>query len=176
MRHLRHPIAVLVIACCALVACGGDDAPSADAGGISSVAQVSSDGSGSDAGADATQPAGGGAVDCAAVKEALAKIIINWQVVIGLSNTASSEWAGIPLGSIASFGEQLATVTTALGSDADAAEALSFMSGANDIVQRGIGGDAAAQDDLATYMGTDTGVNLAKQLAISVAYQNAGCK
>ncbi len=175
MHHLRHSIAALVIACCVLASCGGDSTPSADAGGTPTVAGATGDTSG--AGADATQPASsGGAVDCAAVKDALAKIIINWQVFIGLTNTASTEWAQIPLGTIATMGDQLATVTAALGSDADAGAALAFMSGANDIVQRGLGGDAAAQADLAAYMGTDTGSNLAKQLPISVAYQNAGCK
>jgi hypothetical protein len=74
------------------------------------------------------------------------------------------------------FGDQLATVKTALGSDANAAAALSFMSGANDIVARGLGGDAAAQTDLAKYMGTDVTASIGKQLPISLAYQNAGCK
>ena len=177
MRQIRHHVVVLVaISCCLLGACGSKSNSADDSNSDSSAAAAPSDTSG--AGADATQPAtgGGGTVDCAAVKEALAKIIINWQVTIGLSNTPVTDWATIPLGSITTFGDQLATVTTALGSDADAAAALAFMSGANDIIQKGIGGDAAAQADLETYMGVDTGANLAKQLPISAAYQNAGCK
>ena len=74
------------------------------------------------------------------------------------------------------FGDQLAALTAALGSDGDAASALSYMSGANDIVKRGLGGDSAAQADLAAYMGTDVGANVGKQLPISIAYENAGCK
>jgi hypothetical protein len=102
-------------------------------------------------------------------------MIVNWQVVIGLTNSPTSEWAQVPLGTIPKFGDQLAAITAALGSDADAAAALKFMSGANDIVQRGLGGDAAAQADLVTYMGTDISASVGKQLPISLAYSNAGC-
>ena len=137
------------------------------------IAQAPSD----TAGGDVTQPpAGGGNVDCAALQTNLADIVVNWQVVIGMTNSPSSEWAQIPLGSVAKFGDQLAAVNSQLGSDAAAAEALSYMSGANDIVVRGLGGDAAAQADLKEYMGSDVGVNVGKQLPISIAYQNAGCK
>ncbi|MEO8265076.1 MAG: hypothetical protein ABI706_06130, partial [Ilumatobacteraceae bacterium] len=148
-------------------------------GGNATVAQASSDTSGAaatPAGADATQPpAASGKVDCAGLKDALASMIVNWQVVIGLSNSPTSEWAQIPIGTIAKFGDQLAAMTATLGSDADASDALSFMSGANDIVQRGLGGDTAAQADLATYMGADISASIGKQLPISLAYSNAGC-
>jgi hypothetical protein len=174
MRLLRHPLAALVLICCVLAACGSDK-PAATAT-ASTVAQASSDTSGS-SGADATQPpSAGGNVDCTALQSNLADIVINWQVVIGLTNSPSSEWASVPIGSIVKFGDQLAAVTAALGSDADAAAALSYMSGANDIVVRGLGGDSAAQAALATYLGTDVGVNVGKQLPISLAYSNAGCK
>jgi hypothetical protein len=173
MRQLRHPLVALVLACCALGACGSDDKPSA----VGSDATVA-EGPAETAGADATEPpsGGGGDLDCAALKDNLANMSINWQVTIGLTNSASSEWAEIPIGSVAQFGDQLAVITAALGSDADAAEALSFMSGANDIVQRGLGGDAAAQADLSAYLGTDIGSNVGKQIPIVSAYQNAGCE
>jgi hypothetical protein len=176
MRQTRHSLAALIVlTCLALGACGsggGSDTPAAAAGSESTAAGAPVD----TTGAAAAQPATGGSIDCAAVKAALAKIIINWQVTIGLPNTPSAQWATLPQGTITEFGDQLATVTSALSSDADAAEALQFMSGANDIVQRGVGGDAAAQADLAAYMGTDTGANFAKQSKIAVAYQHAGCK
>ena len=174
MRQIRHHvIALVIIGCCALSACGSGSKQAAAIEGDSTVAAAADDGSA----ADATQPASaGGSIDCAAVKAALAKIIINWQVVIGLSNTPSTEWATIPLGTLSEFGDQLTTVTAAVASDPDAAAALEFMSGANDIVVKGVGGDAAAQADLATYMGVDTGANFAKQQAIATAYQRAGCK
>ena len=171
MRLPRHPLAALAIICCVLVACGSDK-PAATLSS-STVAQAPADSSGG----DATQPpSAGGDVDCAALKLNLADMLVNWQVVIGLSNSPSTEWASIPLGSIAKFGDQLAVINAALGSDSAAAAALSYMSGANDIVERGLGGDAAAQADLAAYMGTDIGANVGKQLPISIAYQDAGCK
>jgi hypothetical protein len=178
MRQTRHSLAALVVLTCfALGACGsgggGDDTPAAAAGSDATAAGAPIDTAGA---AAAQQPATGGSIDCAAVKAALAKIIINWQVVIGLPNTATTQWATLPQGTLSEFGDQLATVTAALSSDADAADALQFMSGANEIVQRGLGGDAAAQADLAAYMGTDTGANFAKQSKIAVAYQHAGCK
>jgi hypothetical protein len=174
MFQLRHRLAAVVIACCVVAACGSDGEPAAVAGGDSTVAQPLPDSS--SAGAEATQPASaGGDVDCAALKDNLSNMAINWQVVIGLRNSPSTEWAQIPLGSIAKFGDQLAVITAALGSDADAAAALAFMSGANDIVERGLGGDAAAQADLAAYMGADVAANVGKQLPIVLAYDKLGC-
>jgi hypothetical protein len=174
---LRLPLAALAITCSVLGACGSDK-PAATVGG-SSVAPPTlgyAGGDGASSGADATQPAqAGGNADCAALKANLADILVNWQLVIGLSNSPTSEWTNIPLGSLPKFGDQLAAVKAGLGSDANAAAALTYMSGANDIVVRGVGGDAAAQADLAAYMGTDIAANVGKQLPISIAYQNAGC-
>ena len=170
MRLPRHPLAALAILCCALVACGSNK-PAATVGS-STIAPASAGSSGADA-TQPPQPAGN--VDCTALKTNLADIVVNWQLVIGLSNSPTSEWKQIPLGSLPKFGDQLAAVKTALGSDANATTALSYMSGANDIVARGLGGDSAAQADLAAYMGTDIAANVGKQLPISIAFQNAGC-
>jgi hypothetical protein len=177
MRLIRRPLAALIIACCVLGACSSDK-PAAKKASSANTAQESSDSSGSDtAGEDATQPpAAGGDVDCAALQLNLADILVNWQVVLGLSNSEPSEWAKIPLGSLPKFGDQLIAVTAALGSDTDAANSLTYMSGANDIVQRGVGGDATAKADLAAYLGTDVTANISKQIPISIAYENAGCK
>ncbi len=170
---LRRRLAALAIICSMLGACGSDK-PAATVGG-SSVAP-STLGDVASSGADATQPApASGNADCAALKTNLADILVNWQLVIGLSNSPTSEWTTIPLGSLPKFGDQLAAVNAGLGSDANAAAALSYMSGANDIVVRGFGGDSAAQADLTAYMGTDISANVGKQLPISIAYQNAGC-
>jgi hypothetical protein len=180
MRMTRHPFTALVIVCVALSACGSDK-PAATASG-STVAQASSDTSAASpasaaAGGDTTQPAsgGGGNVDCAALKTNMADMAINWQVVIGLSRTPTSEWPQTPIGSITKFGDQLTAITAALSDDSDAADALSFMAGANDIVARGLGGDSTAQADLTTYLGTDITALVSKQLPISLAYSNAGC-
>ena len=172
MRLLRHPITALILISCVLGACGSDK-PAAQLGGPSITT-----GSGTDAtsGGDATlPPQGGGAADCAAMKTALPDILVNWQLVIGLSRSPTSEWPTIPLGSLPKFGDQLAVVKAGLGSDADAVASLEYMSGANDIVARGMGGDTAAQADLAAYMGTDITANVGKQLPISLAYSKAGC-
>jgi hypothetical protein len=172
MRLRRHSLIGFIVICSALGACGSDDKPAA----VESDSTIAAAPAGDTSGADATQPAaGGGDVDCAALKNALASMLVNWQVVIGLTNSPASGWADIPLGTIPQFGAQLETITAALGSDAEATDALSFMSGANDIVQRGIGGDSAAQADLTTYMGTDVTANISKQIPISLAYEKLGC-
>ncbi len=170
MRLPRRPLAALLVVV-ALGACSSSK-PAATAS-TSTIARPSSNTSA----AAGTQPQSApGNVDCATLKTALADILVNWQLVIGFVNSPSTDWAQVPLGSVTKFGDQLATVKAALGSDANAAAALSFMSGANDIVARGLGGDAAAQTDLAQYIGTDVTANVGKQLPISLAYQNAGCK
>jgi|GEM_PF-2991107 len=177
MRILRLPLVALAITCIVLGACGSDK-PAARIGNTSVAPPTLgyAGGDGASSGGDATQPAqAGGNADCTALKTNLADILVNWQLVIGLSNSPTSEWTNIPLGSLPKFGDQLAVVNAGLGSDAAAADALSYMSGANDIVVRGFGGDSAAQADLAAYMGTDIGANVGKQLPISIAYQNAGC-
>ncbi|MEO7370065.1 MAG: hypothetical protein ABIZ69_04330, partial [Ilumatobacteraceae bacterium] len=143
MRTLRHSLVVVTVVCCALGACSSDAKPA----GANTPTN-----SGSSVAAAAN-------LDCTALKTSAADIIINWQVVIGLSDAPTTEWPKIPIGTITQFGDQLAALTAALGNDANAAASLAFMSGANDIVKRGMGGDPAAQADLAAYMGTDLGAN-----------------
>lgn len=172
MRLPRHPLTVLAIFCCVLGACGSDKpAAVGSTPGIASTTSAS-------AGAASTQPASGGSgnVDCDALKVDVADMTVNWQVVLGLSNSPSAEWATLPIGKLPKFGDQLAAITASLGGDSAAAKSLSYMSGANDIVKRGLGGDAAAQADLTAYLGTDIAANVSKQLPISLAYSNAGCK
>jgi hypothetical protein len=170
MRLLRYPLAALAMICSVLGACGSDK-PAATLVNTSVAPPTLGD-----SGGDATQPAqGAGNLNCAILKTNLADILVNWQLVIGLTNAPASEWTNIPLGSLPKFGDQLAAVQTGLGGDANAAAALSYMSGANDIVARGLGGDSNAQADLTAYMGTDIAANVSKQLPISLAFQNAGC-
>ncbi|HEY7627034.1 MAG TPA: hypothetical protein VH761_08195 [Ilumatobacteraceae bacterium] len=171
MRLSRRLFVASVVVCAVLGACS-DDKPSSSAGNAT-VAQQPSSSSASEATSAVQVP---GDVDCAALKDALANLSINWQVVIGLTNSPSAEWAQIPIGSVDQFGDELAVVTAGLGNDADAAAALSYMSGANDIVVRGLGGDETAQGELTNYLGTDITANVGKQLPISIAYQNAGCE
>ena len=185
MRPFRVSFAALSMLCCALVACG-DDAPSAgSATTAASAATASSTGdtsaagatSGSTAGAPTTTgpDIGSGDLNCDELKVTLAGLTTNWQVIIGLVNAPTSDWDDVPLGNISEFGNQLETVTAALGKNSQAAGALSYMSGANDIVTRGLGGDTTAQADLAAYLGPDASVNVNKQIPIALAFQNAGC-
>jgi hypothetical protein len=170
MRHIPRFVAVAVLSG-ALVACGSSSSSKPGASGTPTTIAAGSGGSAT------TQAAtGGGKADCTGLKDAMASMLVNWQVEIGLGNVDVSQWASTPIGTLSKFGDQLKLITAALGSDADAAKALQFMTGANDIVQRGIGGDATAKADLATYMGTDITANIQKQLPIGLAYEKAGCK
>ena len=49
------------------------------------------------------------------------------------------------------------------------------MKGADDIVARGLGGDAAASTDLAGYLGTNTTANINKQIDIGLAFDKTSC-
>jgi len=105
----------------------------------------------------------------------MADLSVNWQVIIGLANVPTTEWEGTPVGHIEDFGAELAVVAAALGKNLQAAGALKYMAEANDIVKRGIDGDATAQADLAAYLGPDATVSVNKQIPIALAYTNAGC-
>src|SRR4249919_3228522 len=151
MRLGHHALAGLVIGCCCIFGACSSDKPAATA--VSpNISQAPADSSG----AEATLPAVVlSDAECAALKTNVGDLVINWQVVIADSFTPTSQWAQNPLGSIDKFGDQLAAVTAALGGNADAAASLTFMSGANDIMTRGLGGDSTAQADLSAYMGPD---------------------
>jgi len=174
MRHIPRFVAVAVLSG-ALVACGSSntDFPA----GTKASTTIAAGSGGATGGAATTQaPTGGGTADCAGLKDALASMLVNWQVEIGLRNVDVSQWSTTPIGTLSKFGDQLKVLSAALSGDADAAKALQFMTGANDIVQKGIGGDAAAKADLATYMGTDIAALVQKQIPIGTAYDKAGCK
>ncbi len=175
----RRCSVLIVVATSLLGSCSSESSSSPAPTSVPSVASSASSGSANDstAAADGSVVGDGsaGSSDCAALGDALARILVNWQVVLGLANSPATEWATLPIGTLPEFGAQLATVSGALGSDSAAADAISFMSGANDIVIRGTGGDAAAQADLATYLGSDVTANIYKQQDISLAYANTTC-
>jgi len=187
MRSYRQPLAAVAIFCCLFAACG-DDKPAAS--GSAAVASTTAASSAATTGAStgATTPAatggtagtgapvGNGTQDCTALKTTLAGLTTNWQVIVGtLPHAPTSDWSAVPLGNIKEFGNQLEAATAALGKNSQAAGALSYMSAANDIVVRGLGGDSSAQADLATYLGPDAQVSINKQIPIALAFQNAGC-
>lgn len=176
MMSSRRLSAVTLALAVSLGACGSDDSSSdvssSDVQSTSADDRVEST---SEAADEAQPDEPSSDADCAAVGDALTRIFINWQVVIGLVNSPASEWASIPIGTVADLGAQLDVVRPAVSEDRAAADAVAFMSGANDIVVRGYGGDAAAQADLAAYLGDDVTANLLKQQDISLAYANLGC-
>lgn len=171
MVWTRRLCGVALVLAIAVGACSSDDS-SSDIKSTSVDVGVGS----TNAAADNAEPAApSGAGDCAAVADALGKIFVNWQVVIGLVNSPASEWASVSVGTLPDLGAQLGIVGAAVSADSAAAAAVAFMSGANDIVVRGVGGDAAAQADLTAYLGDDVTVNILKQQDISLAYASLGC-
>jgi|SRR4051794_17665306 hypothetical protein len=181
MRSYRLPVAALAMSCCVLVACGDDKpaASGASTAGTSSAAAAATGGTSATSSASDSSSAGAigsGDLDCAALKTTLAGLSANWQVVVGtLPHAPTSDWDDVPLGNISEFGNQIDTANAALGKNSQAAGALTYMSAANDIVVRGVGGDETAQADLTDYLGPDANASVNKQIPIALAFQNAGC-
>jgi len=119
-----------------------------------------------------------GSVDCAAVKSAVAGLIVNWQLVAQLPKESDvSQWPERVklIGTLPEFGKQLDTLQAQLGSNADAKQAIEFMQAANAIVEKGLGGDATAPQQLAQYLGDDLTKTLTKQVPIGLAMSAAKC-
>jgi hypothetical protein len=119
-----------------------------------------------------------GLVDCAALKQAVAGLIVNWQLVAQFPNEPDvSKWSERVklIGTLPEFAKQLDTLAAKLGGNADASKAIEYMKGANDIVQKGLAGDATAPQQLTQYLGTDLTATLMKQAPISVAMSAAKC-
>ena len=121
----------------------------------------------------ATPPAG--SIDCAAVKDALGGFIVNTQIIIQLPNQSDVTTWPTGIGTMPDFGAQLDTLAALEPFDPGVADTLSFFTGANEIAQRGYGGDTAAPGELATYIGTDVSALLSKQIPIGMAMDAAGC-
>ncbi len=119
-----------------------------------------------------------GAADagCTDAKTAVSAMFVNWQIIIGMSRTPDVKlWANLPIGSLSQFSSQLDGMKAFIGGDELAAESISYMQGANEIVQRGLAGDTKASADLAAYLGTDLLKAVNKQNGISLALVAAGC-
>jgi len=119
-----------------------------------------------------------GSVDCAAVKSAVAGLIVNWQLVAQLPKESDvSQWPERVklIGTLPEFGKQLDTLQAQLGSNADAKQAIEFMQAANAIVEKGLSGDATAPQQLAQYLGDDLTKTLTKQVPIGLAMSAAKC-
>jgi hypothetical protein len=125
-----------------------------------------------------TKPAKAVAKDCGAFTTAMQREVINWQLVTSLPKEANvSKWPDRVkiLGTLDQFGAQLDTLKSVVGDDAEAAKSIEFMRGANDIAQRGLGGDKAAPKALGDYLGTDLGALLKKHGPIADAAKSHGC-
>jgi hypothetical protein len=119
-----------------------------------------------------------GSADCAALKQAVGGLIVNWQLVAQFPNEPDvSKWGERVklIGTLPEFARQLDTIAAQLGGNADAGKAIEYMKGANDIVQKGLAGDATAPQQLTQYLGTDLTATLMKQAPISVAMSAAKC-
>ena len=167
-------LAATVLAATVFAGCGSNGK---DAAADNSV--TASDSSASDQGADdsaaAATPAAG-KIGCPALKETIVAMFVNWQLVIGLARTPDVKlWANLPIGTLPEFASQLDTLYRQLGSYDRALESIDFMKGANDIVQKGLGGDSAAPGELATYVGTDVVKAISKQNSIAEAGSKVGC-
>ena len=176
MNKTGHALATLAVVL-GLAACGsngGKDASSIEA----ATATVAAAAGSSDASITETTSAEGTAarVDCVAVKSAEASMIVDWQLVVGFSRSPDvATWSKVPIGDLPKFASQLEVLKTQLGSDSAAVEAINFMAGANEIAQKGIGGDVTAADELKQYLGTDVTKVLLKQSAIGLAASGIGC-
>lgn len=116
------------------------------------------------------------AIDCVGLKDDFGSLTVNWQLIIQLPNQASvAEWATLPVGSISEFGQQLDRLSALQQSDPSVGDSIAFMSGANEIVQRGLSGDETASPALAEYLGDDVSGLIMKQMPFGPAFDAAGC-
>jgi hypothetical protein len=99
-------------------------------------------------------------------------------VLVQLVNaTKVSEWNDRVkvVGSLPKFAENLDDLQAAFGSSSAAADSISYMRGANDIVQKGLAGDEGAIASLKSYLGDNLVESLTKQSAIGQTFTDAGC-
>lgn len=120
-------------------------------------------------------PTPGAALDCGVLEPLVASAAVNIQLVVQLASIPDvSSWT-VYVGSLPDFGSQLSAMTVLEPFDAGVAEQLVFFRGADEIVQRGLGGDAAAPAELAGYLGDDIAATLLRRVPFSDAMAAAGC-
>jgi len=179
VRTLLFPLALVLAAGCSSSAAKSGSSSSSAAGGATTVAKsaaVSTAAPGTTTAAGATVTIAKG--DCEKLKPLIATMSVDWQVLVQLVNaTKVSEWndRAKTIGSLPKFAETLDGLQAAFGSDKSAADSISYMRGANDIVQKGLGGDEGAIASLKTYLGTNLVDSLTKQAAIGKAFNDVGC-
>lgn len=120
-------------------------------------------------------PSPGAAFDCGVLQPLVQSATVNIQLIVQLASIPDvSSWA-VYVGSLPDFDSQLAAMTVLEPFDPGVAEQLTFFRGADDIAQRGLGGDAAAPAELAAYLGDDIAATLARRVPFSDAMAAAGC-
>jgi hypothetical protein len=169
MIHRSAVLAVSLLV--AMAGCGGSDSTTVDRPAESVVAD--SPAPVPSGGVAQSAPAGG--VDCDALKSAMGKMVVNTQIIVQLPSQAEVTTWPTGIGTIPEFGAQLDTLSALAPYGADVAETVAFFKGANEIVQRGYAGDAAAARELTDYLGTDASALLSKQVSFGVALDAAGC-
>jgi len=167
---IRQGVAAVVVAIGLLSACSSDGGGSSSAGTNAPVA--------SDSPAVPTTTSGGdaaGAPDCSAVRDAYGGFLVNSQILVQLPNNTDIATWPTDIGTMPQFAAQLETLVAAAGGHSDAVAALAFFQGANDIAQRGYGGDATAVADLAGYLGSDVETVVSHQITVGVTVAGLGC-
>ena len=174
-------IGSIVLLACTVVACGSDDDTTASgdssSGGVVTTAAAKST-TAPDADSGDAKKAASSDVDCPAAKDALTKLIVNWQLVVQLPKTDDvAEWSSTAssIGTLSDFGDQLDTLAAAFGDDSGASAAIDYMQGANAIVEKGMGGDTTAPAELGTYLGDDLATALGKKTPLLMASDSLDC-
>jgi hypothetical protein len=165
---LRRGFIAAVLLATVVTACSDDgDSKSAATG-----APVASDSPAPVATGDGSS---GAAVDCGVLAPLVASAGVNIQLIVQLATIPDvANWT-LSIGSMPQFGDQLAAMAVLIPFDDGVAEQLAFFQGANEIVQRGLAGDATAPADLAAVLGDDISATLSRQIPFGMAMEAAGC-
>lgn len=174
-RTLLLPLALALAAGCSSSATKAGSSATSVASGGATTATASSGTSGSTAAGSTGTVAKS---ECEGLRKTIATMSVNWQVLVQLVNaTKVSEWneRAKVIGSLPNFAENLDALQAAFGGSTGAADSVTYMRGANDIVQKGLGGDESAIASLKSYLGTNLVESLTKQAPIGQAFSDTGC-
>lgn len=183
MRPLRTAAVTLALVA-ALTACSGSSGKDTAASGsgattattdgpatVATTAPAEGSGSGSSTGTAASG-------ECATLVEAITEMSGTWQIYVQLPGIPDvAEWKRIiePMGLKHTFTETLDTLSATFGGDKDSADAITYMRTADGIVQKGLGGDKAAVEELKSHIGVNVMEALLKQAPISKQLGARGC-
>lgn len=184
MRLLRTA-AVTVALVAALTACSGSGGKDTAASGSGATTATTAGASAGDTTATSVAGSGSGSStgtaasgECSTLVEAITEMSGTWQIYVQLPGIPDvAEWKRIiePMGLKHTFTETLDTLSATFGGDKDAADAITYMRTADGIVQKGLGGDKAAVEELKTHIGVNVMEALLKQAPISKELGARGC-